>query len=71
MFSRQRLEEIIAGMADRHIMVIGDVMVDQFIRGAVERISPEAPVPVVQVQNEQSLPGGAAIWSGMINAGPV
>ncbi len=60
MFSRQRLEEIIAGMADLRIMVIGDVMVDKFIRGAVERISPEAPVPVVQVQNEQSLPGGAA-----------
>lgn len=60
MFSRQRLEEIIAGMAGRRIMVIGDVMVDQFIRGAVERISPEAPVPVVQVQREQSLPGGAA-----------
>jgi D-beta-D-heptose 7-phosphate kinase/D-beta-D-heptose 1-phosphate adenosyltransferase len=60
MFSRQRLEEIIAGMAGRRIMVIGDVMVDQFIRGAVERISPEAPVPVVQVQKEQSLPGGAA-----------
>jgi len=60
MFSRQRLEDIIAGMAGRRIMVIGDVMVDQFIRGAVERISPEAPVPVVQVQKEQSLPGGAA-----------
>ncbi len=60
MFSRRRLEDIIAGMAGRRIMVIGDVMVDQFIRGAVERISPEAPVPVVQVQREQSLPGGAA-----------
>lgn len=60
MFSRQRLEEIIAGMAGRRVMVIGDVMVDRFIRGAVERISPEAPVPVVQVQKEQILPGGAA-----------
>ena len=60
MLSPQRLQEIIAGMAGRRIMVIGDVMVDQFIRGVVERISPEAPVPVVQVQKEQSLPGGAA-----------
>ena len=60
MFSRPRLEEIIAGLAGRRVMVVGDVMVDRFIRGTVERISPEAPVPVVQVQKEQVLPGGAA-----------
>jgi len=68
MFSRQRLEDIIAGMAGLRIMVVGDVMVDQFIRGAVERISPEAPVPVVQVQREQSLPGGAANVVGNLAA---
>ena len=60
MFSRPRLEEIIAGLAGRRVMVVGDVMVDRFIRGTVERISPEAPVPVVQVRKEQILPGGAA-----------
>ncbi|MEA2109529.1 MAG: PfkB family carbohydrate kinase [Pseudomonadota bacterium] len=68
MFSRQRLEDIIAGIAGLRIMVVGDVMVDQFIRGAVERISPEAPVPVVQVQKEQNLPGGAANVVGNLAA---
>jgi len=47
-------------MAGKRIAVVGDVMVDRFVRGTVERISPEAPVPVVRVQREQNLPGGAA-----------
>ncbi len=41
-------------------MVIGDVMLDEFVWGKVSRISPEAPVPVVEVQSESSYPGGAA-----------
>ena len=41
------------------ILVIGDFMVDRFIRGKVSRISPEAPVPVVRVLEESDLPGGA------------
>lgn len=41
------------------ILVIGDLMVDRFVRGKVSRISPEAPVPVVQVKEETDLPGGA------------
>lgn len=41
------------------ICVIGDLMVDRFIRGKVSRISPEAPVPVVHVKEEVDLPGGA------------
>ena len=41
-------------------MVIGDLMVDHYIKGRVERISPEAPVPVVEVQNEEYRLGGAA-----------
>ncbi|NQT32856.1 MAG: D-glycero-beta-D-manno-heptose-7-phosphate kinase [Candidatus Omnitrophica bacterium] len=40
-------------------MVIGDLLLDQFIWGDVSRISPEAPVPVVWVQNEEFMPGGA------------
>jgi len=40
-------------------LVIGDVMLDHFIWGAVSRISPEAPVPVVQVTRENDMPGGA------------
>lgn len=42
------------------ITVIGDVMLDKYIFGKVRRISPEAPVPVVEVTNEKSTPGGAA-----------
>ncbi|MCE9519637.1 MAG: carbohydrate kinase [Verrucomicrobia bacterium] len=42
------------------ILVIGDVMLDHFIWGSVRRISPEAPVPVVEVSHETWYPGGAA-----------
>lgn len=42
------------------VLVIGDVMLDRFLWGNVTRISPEAPVPVVQVTRESSYPGGAA-----------
>ncbi len=42
------------------VLVVGDVMVDEFVWGRVERISPEAPVPVVEVQREALLLGGAA-----------
>jgi D-beta-D-heptose 7-phosphate kinase/D-beta-D-heptose 1-phosphate adenosyltransferase len=42
------------------VLVVGDIMLDHFIRGKVSRISPEAPVPVVEVVDEQQKPGGAA-----------
>jgi D-beta-D-heptose 7-phosphate kinase/D-beta-D-heptose 1-phosphate adenosyltransferase len=42
------------------VLVVGDVMLDQFIWGSVARISPEAPVPVVDFQRESFMPGGAA-----------
>lgn len=42
------------------VLVVGDLMLDEFIYGRVSRISPEAPVPVVHVEREQSYPGGAA-----------
>lgn len=41
------------------VLVIGDLMLDRYIRGAVSRLSPEAPVPVVDVQQEDFMPGGA------------
>ncbi|HPA30686.1 MAG TPA: PfkB family carbohydrate kinase, partial [Bacteroidia bacterium] len=43
-----------------HTLVIGDVMTDAYLWGRVDRISPEAPVPVVAVQKRESRPGGAA-----------
>lgn len=52
--------DAIQRMAGCRILVIGDVMLDHFIWGAVRRISPEAPVPVVEVTKETTFPGGAA-----------
>jgi len=54
------LRDIISGFKGKRIVVVGDVMLDQFIDGKVERISPEAPVPVVKVSSEKCVPGGAA-----------
>jgi len=42
-----------------HVLVAGDVMLDRYWHGATSRISPEAPVPVVRVENEEGRPGGA------------
>ena len=53
-------KEWIAGFAGKRILVIGDLMLDEFIWGNVSRISPEAPVPVVDVTGESYYPGGAA-----------
>jgi D-glycero-beta-D-manno-heptose-7-phosphate kinase len=55
-----RLERILDHAASRRITVIGDLMLDEFVWGKVGRISPEAPVPVVEVTGESFYPGGAA-----------
>jgi rfaE bifunctional protein kinase chain/domain len=47
-------------LASHRVLVVGDVMLDRYWFGAVERISPEAPVPVVRVATEQDRVGGAA-----------
>jgi rfaE bifunctional protein kinase chain/domain len=56
----RQLTAIIRRFAAARVLVIGDLMLDQFIWGRVERISPEAPVPVVQVTRESFHLGGAA-----------
>ena len=48
----------------RRILLIGDVMLDRFIDGSVSRISPEAPVPVLEKSRETQMPGGAANVAG-------
>lgn len=58
--SRERAIEITARIAGRRIVVFGDVMLDEFVWGDVTRISPEAPVPVVDVSRESMRLGGAA-----------
>lgn len=55
-----RVDALIRRFASKRILVIGDLMLDEFIWGRVSRISPEAPVPVVEVVRETSYPGGAA-----------
>ena len=58
--SKKRALEIISNFSQSGVLVIGDVMVDHFIWGKVSRISPEAPVPVVDVQKDSILLGGCA-----------
>jgi len=53
-------EALLGRFSEQRILVVGDVMLDWFIWGSVSRISPEAPVPVVEVQSESRYPGGAA-----------
>lgn len=51
--------EVLAGFSRARILVVGDLMLDRFIYGTVERISPEAPVPVLRVERETVMLGGA------------
>ena len=55
-----RLQHLLSVAGGRRLLVVGDVMLDEFVWGTVSRISPEAPVPVVEVVKESSYPGGAA-----------
>jgi D-beta-D-heptose 7-phosphate kinase/D-beta-D-heptose 1-phosphate adenosyltransferase len=55
-----RAKQILAAAQKTRVLVVGDVMLDQFIWGGVSRISPEAPVPVVDFSRESFMPGGAA-----------
>jgi D-beta-D-heptose 7-phosphate kinase/D-beta-D-heptose 1-phosphate adenosyltransferase len=54
------LHELIARFRSKRILVVGDLMLDEFIWGKVSRISPEAPVPIVEVSAQSYYPGGAA-----------
>jgi len=54
------MNSLLERLADRPVLVIGDLMVDQFVIGTVDRISPEAPVPIVRFNHETSRLGGAA-----------
>src|SRR3981081_2158286 len=55
-----RLEQILERASAKRFLVLGDLMLDEFVWGKVGRISPEAPVPVVEVTGESFYPGGAA-----------
>jgi len=54
------IPELLRSIRDRRVLVVGDAMLDRYWHGGVERISPEAPVPVVAVTRSDERPGGAA-----------
>jgi rfaE bifunctional protein kinase chain/domain len=58
--TKNAVERITASFPEQKIVVVGDVMLDEYVRGEVARISPEAPVPVVDLTERQMMPGGAA-----------
>ncbi len=53
------LAALVAKLAGRRVICLGDVMLDRYVYGAVDRISPEAPIPVVAVKRQTAMPGGA------------
>jgi rfaE bifunctional protein kinase chain/domain len=57
---RRRAEQLLERMRKARVAVIGDVMLDRYLVGDAERLSPEAPVPVIAVESESTMPGGAA-----------
>jgi len=65
---RKRAREIISRFPGTRVCVIGDLMLDLFVRGRVSRISPEAPVPVVEIESEDVCLGGAGNVAHNISA---
>jgi len=63
-----KMKSIISSFSGKKILVVGDLILDEFIWGKVSRISPEAPVPVVWVKDESFMPGGASNVANNINA---
>jgi len=59
MTQSNRFTREVGALAETHVLVVGDIMLDRFITGAVERVSPEAPIPVLRVGDETLMPGGA------------
>lgn len=58
--NHERARKLTESFRHQRILVVGDLMMDKYIHGQVDRISPEAPVPVVRVTRERQVPGGAA-----------
>jgi rfaE bifunctional protein kinase chain/domain len=57
--NRKRVEDILHGFSGKTILIVGDIMLDEFLWGKVRRISPEAPVPVVEIVDETYRLGGS------------
>lgn len=58
--STDRVRGLLAAAVDVRVLVVGDCMLDRYVKGSADRVSPEAPVPIVRVAGEERRPGGAA-----------
>jgi rfaE bifunctional protein kinase chain/domain len=56
----KNLQDILTAFSGKRILIVGDVMLDEYVWGEARRISPEAPVPVVEIHTRTVMPGGAA-----------
>ena len=65
---KEKFKKIISNFCKARVLIIGDLILDEFLWGDVSRISPEAPVPVVWVRSESFMPGGAANVANNIRA---
>jgi len=65
---RARARRLLARFPEQRVLVVGDLMLDHYIHGSVSRISPEAPVPVLHVSRENSVPGGASNVASNVRA---
>jgi D-beta-D-heptose 7-phosphate kinase/D-beta-D-heptose 1-phosphate adenosyltransferase len=63
-----RVKRQLPSFAGKNILVIGEVVLDKYIWGTVERISPEAPIPVVKIRQREARPGNAAFVSAILRA---
>ena len=59
MTGRAALIPLVESLASARVLVVGDIMLDRFVSGSVERISPEAPIPVLRVEHDSAMLGGA------------
>ncbi len=65
---KDKLKEVISRFSQGKVLVVGDLILDEFVRGNVSRISPEAPIPIVEVVKESFMPGGAANVSNNVQS---
>src|SRR5437870_11501529 len=65
---QMRVAELLKYFQARHILVVGDLMLDEFLWGGARRIAPEAPVPVVEIERETLHIGGAGNVAGNLAA---
>jgi rfaE bifunctional protein kinase chain/domain len=63
-----RVDDLLKGMRGLRVLVVGDLMLDRYVSGSVDRVSPEAPVPVVKVESERDAVGGAANVAANVTA---